>query len=80
MFTFTKIYFALGLGALALFALADVRGALLRPFGPTGDVDTSSRQGQWYTYKPYVSSSGSSSPGRSPGSRGGSSGGWSGGK
>ena len=72
-------YLALGgLGVLG-YALLDRSGADLPAFGPGGVVDTSSRQGYWYTYKPPPPSS---SSGRSPGRSGssGSGGGYSGGK
>ena len=81
-YTFTKVYLSLGVAALLLFAVAELRGALLSPFGRAG-VDTSTVPGRWATYRKtpaYSGSYGGSSPGRSPGSSGGSSGGWSGGK
>jgi hypothetical protein len=79
--TFLWLYLAAGVGAVALFALGDATGALAPRFGPRGVIDTSSRQGYWYTYQRPKYSSGSSSPGRSPGSGGGyGGGGYSGGK
>jgi hypothetical protein len=79
--TFLKLYFAAGLVTVVLFALADATGALAPRFGPQGDVDTSSRQGYWYTYQRPKYNSYGSSPGRSPGSGGGyGGGGYSGGK
>ena len=80
MSTFTKIYLALGAGLLGLFALADTTGGLLGSFGPRGTVDTSSRQGYWYTYRKSRPVSSGSSPGRSPGGGGYGGGGYSGGK
>lgn len=77
-YKFPYLYFVLGLGTMALFALGETTGFFEPSFGPRGKIDTGSRQGYWYTYqKPKYDSS---SPGRSPGSYGGSSGGYSGGK
>jgi hypothetical protein len=71
-------YVGLGLATFALTAVADLTGFLLPAFGTTSTVDTSSRQGYWYTFRRTQTSSGPSS---SPGSRGGySGGGYSGGK
>jgi hypothetical protein len=71
-------YLGLGMGAFALCAVADLTGFLLPTFGKTTTIDTSSRQGYWYTYRRTQTSSG---PSGSPGSRGGySGGGYSGGK
>jgi hypothetical protein len=76
---FIKVYLAAGLAAVAFGGVADATGLLLQPFGPRGDIDTSSRAGYWTTWrKPRYDSSGT---GRSPGTSGGySSGGYSGGK
>jgi hypothetical protein len=78
--TFLMLYLGAGIVTVGLFALGDATGALAPRFGPRGVIDTSSRQGYWYTYqRPKYSSS--SSPGRSPGSGGGyGGGGYSGGK
>jgi len=64
--------------SLAFCALADLTGFMLPTFGTSSVVDTSSRQGYWYSYRRTQTTSG---PSGSPGSRGGySSGGSSGGK
>jgi hypothetical protein len=79
MHTFTKLYLAAGAGLLAIFGLLEVSGGLVPRFGTGGNLDTSSRQGYWYTYRRQSYSAG---PGRSPGGSGGSygGGGYSGGK
>ena len=81
MTTFTKIYLVLGAGLLGLFAFADTAGGLMPTFGRRGVIDTTSRQGYWYTYKkPPPSSSSYGSPGRSPSGGGHGGGGYGGGK
>lgn len=79
MHLFTKLYLAVGGGLVLLFGALGAFGGLLPTFGPRGDVDTSSRQGYWYTYRQPKYEAG---PGRSPGGHGGSygGGGYSGGK
>jgi hypothetical protein len=79
MHLFTKLYLALGTGLVALFGVVGLVGGMLPAFGPNPNVDTSSRQGYWYTYRQPKYEAG---PGRSPGSHGGSygGGGYSGGK
>ena len=79
MHTFTKLYLALGGGLVLMFGTMGALGGLLPRFGPRGVVDTTSRQGYWYTYRQPKYDAG---PGRSPGGSGGShgSGGYSGGK
>lgn len=79
MTTFTKLYLAAGIGVLGLVGLLEGTGSLVPKFGVGGNVDTSSRQGYWYTYRKQNYSAG---PGRSPGGSGGSygGGGYSGGK
>ena len=79
MHAFTKIYLAVGVALVALWAVGEATGGLVPTFGGSGDVDTSSRQGYWYTYRRPTYDAG---PGRSPGGHGGSygSGGYQGGK
>lgn len=79
MHWFTKLYMAVGGGLVLLLAALGATGGMLPRFGPNPNVNTSSRQGYWYTYRQPKYDAG---PGRSPGSYGGShgSGGYSGGK
>jgi hypothetical protein len=80
MHTFTKLYLGGGLLLLLIVGIGEATGRLSPSFGAGGVVDTSSRQGSWYTYRQPKSYS--AGPGRSPGSYGGSSGsgGYQGGK
>ena len=80
MHWFTKLYLVAGAGLLGLLALADMTGGMLLSFGRAGVVDTSSRQGYWYTRQKSPPPSSYGSPGRSPGGGGYGGGGSSGGK
>ena len=70
MHWFTKLYVGGGVALLILVGIGEWTGALTPRFG-VRTVDTSSRQGYWYTYRKSNYSAG---PGRSPGGYGGSSG------
>jgi len=79
MHWYTKLYIGGGIAFLALWGLGEGAGFFAPQFGPGRGIDTSSRQGYWYTYHKQNYSAG---PGRSPGGSGGSygGGGYSGGK
>jgi hypothetical protein len=79
MHWYTKLYIAGGLAFLVLWGLGESVGFFNPAFGLGRDIDTSSRQGYWYTYRRQTYDAG---PGRSPGGHGGSygGGGYSGGK